>query len=187
MGHHQYRQSRRHLPAVLAALISLTALSGCVSVDSGPQLPSARPSLAPAAARTPTALPTVPAEPSARTAIFRTGEKPRSSAKPEKPKRPAAPPPEQPREHERQAADDPPAQRRRPPAAAAPSKAPQKPAERRRTRTTVQRPPTKAAPRPRQQPQRPAATYDMRAVCGTAADHQLNPSIVALCRGNFGG
>ncbi|WP_330346647.1 hypothetical protein OG858_46900 (plasmid) [Streptomyces europaeiscabiei] len=174
MGHRQHR--RRHLPAVLAALFSLPALSGCVSVDTGgPHLPSPRPSLAPAAARTPAVLTAEPAPPSARTAIVRTGEKPRST-KPGKRKHPAAQPPEQLREAERQAVDEPPARHRRPPAAAAPPKAPQKPAE---------RPPTTTPPRPRQ-PQRPAATYDMSAVCGTAADHQINPDIVALCRNNFG-
>ncbi|MGW2988921.1 hypothetical protein [Streptomyces goshikiensis] len=171
-------QLRRTLPLTLAAL-ALTA--GCMTVR-----PAGPPGPAPAAARSavarpaaaplpePAALPLGPL-PSPSGAAEQTPEAPEAPVAAAAPERADPLPPPHPVRPLRPArAVESEARRARPPKAAHPVR--HRPAAKSRPR---------AAARPKARPA-PRSAYDMASLC-SAARGMLDPSIVALCTGRFGG
>ncbi|WP_281912312.1 hypothetical protein [Streptomyces olivaceus] len=156
-------------PALLIPLVLLAA-TACVSVrdDGRPARPPAAPATT-AAAPSPAFVAPPPSQAPGREALVRMDDGRPHGRKHAKPTS-AAPAPK------------PPAHRAAPPEAAAPPPRP------RAVRPAPAAPRRPAAPAPREKPRAtsPAAGYDMRTLCRSAARNGVGQNIVDLCRSTYG-
>lgn len=170
MRHGEQMHRRRILPLMLAALF---AVPGCVSVHPPAAGPRPAPGTASPAAHT-TPAPHIEEAEAARTALVDTRPEPQPrKARP-------APNAEKHQADEHQAAVyEPSPARRRTAAPTKPRPAQQPAAPRKTARPPAHRPTHHHAPRAQ-------STYDMKVLCRSAADTNVSPAIVSLCRSSYG-